>query len=188
MNYILDLIKEDIAIKSRILNNQSFLQNLKEIIDIINKAFGNGGKILIAGNGGSAADAQHFTAEIVGKFEKQRKAYPAIALTTNSSILTALSNDYGFDTVFSRQIEALAERKDIFIGISTSGKSANLIKAVEAAKKKGVFTICLLGKNGGELKNLADKVLVVPSEETPRIQEAHLMLLHIICQEIEKNF
>ena len=181
-------IEESIETKNKISNSPKILDELKLIVLEINECLRQGGKILLAGNGGSAADAQHFASEIVGRFKKERKGYPAIALTTDSSILTAWSNDYGFDTIFSRQIEALGREGDIFFGISTSGNSKNIIEAVKKAKELGVINVCLLGKDGGKLKDLTDFSVVVPSVNTPIIQECHIMLIHIICEEVEKQF
>lgn len=180
--------QEAIDLKIELMSNKDFNTKLTQIIFLLKKAFSNGNKLLTAGNGGSAADAQHFSAEIVGRYKKERKGYPAIALTTDSSILTAWSNDYNFDTVFSRQIEALGQPDDIFFGLSTSGMSQNIINAINVAKQKNIFTICLLGKNGGELKNHCDLSIIVPSNNTPRIQEIHTMIIHIICEEIENVF
>ena len=146
-----------------------------------------GQKILIMGNGGSAADAQHFAAEMVGRFLLERRALPAIALTTDTSILTAIGNDYGFDDIFKRQVEALAKPDDVLIGISTSGNSKNIKRAFAAGKNLGVKTIGLLGRDGGEIASLADLYLTVPSLETPRIQEAHLVMIHILCDLVEKG-
>lgn len=181
-------IKDAIKIKNEIIQNQSVLDQLNQIIKKLNDCLQQGKKILIAGNGGSAADAQHFAAEIVGRYQQERKGYPAIALTTNTSVLTSLANDYGYDQVFSKQLEALANQGDIFFAISTSGNSGNLIQAIKKAKEIGIQTIALLGKTGGQLKTLADLSLIIPASETPRIQEIHILLIHIICQEIEKNF
>ena len=150
-------------------------------------ALQKGHKVLTMGNGGSAADAQHFAAEMVGRFLMERKALPAIALTTDTSILTAVSNDYGFDDVFKRQVEALAEPGDVLIGISTSGNSKNIKRAFAAGKNLGAKTIGLLGRDGGEIASLADLDLTVPSLETPRIQEAHLFMIHILCDLVEKG-
>jgi D-sedoheptulose 7-phosphate isomerase len=144
-------------------------------------------KLLIMGNGGSAADAQHFAAEMVGRFLMERKALPAIALTTDTSILTAVGNDYGFDEIFKRQVEALAGPGDVLIGISTSGNSLNIKRAFEAGKKIGAGTIGLLGRNGGEIGPMVDLNLTVPSFETPRIQETHLIIIHILCDLVEKG-
>ena len=146
-----------------------------------------GQKILIMGNGGSAADAQHFAAEMVGRFLLERRALAAIALTTDTSILTAVGNDYGFDDIFKRQVEALAKPDDVLIGISTSGNSKNIKRAFAAGKNLGVKTIGLLGRDGGEIASLADLDLTVPSLETPRIQEAHLVMIHILCDLVEKR-
>ena len=146
-----------------------------------------GHKILIMGNGGSAADAQHFAAEMVGRFLLERRALAAIALTTDTSILTAVGNDYGFDDIFKRQVEALAKPDDVLIGISTSGNSKNIKRAFAAGKNLGVKTIGLLGRDGGEIASLADLDLTVPSLETPRIQEAHLVIIHILCDLVEKG-
>ncbi len=144
-----------------------------------------GGKILIAGNGGSAADSQHIAAELVGKFYLDRPALAAIALTTDSSNLTALGNDIGFENVFARQVEALGAEGDVFLGISTSGASANLVNALKAAKAKGLKTAGLLGRGGGAMMGLCDIAIVIPSDDTPRIQEAHITLAHLVCERIE---
>jgi len=150
-------------------------------------ALRNGKKILLMGNGGSAADAQHFAAEMVGRFLMERKALPAIALTTDTSILTAVGNDYGFDEIFKRQVEALAEPGDVVFGISTSGKSVNVKRAIDAGKNIGTKTLGLLGCDGGDIASVVDLHLTVPSSETPRIQEAHLVIIHIICDLVEKG-
>jgi D-sedoheptulose 7-phosphate isomerase len=147
----------------------------------------SGNKILICGNGGSAADAQHFAAELVGRFEKERKGLPAIAFTTDTSILTALGNDYGYDIVFSRQVEALGVPGDTLIGISTSGNSSNVILAVESAKNIGVQTIGLLGRDGGEIAGLVDRAVIVPHSITAHIQETHIFILHFWAALIEKE-
>lgn len=177
--------RESIDLQNAILRDEGLLRVLQESIDSIIDCFKGGGKLLIAGNGGSAADAQHFAAEMVVRFKKERRALPALALTVDSSVITAASNDYSFDTVFSRQIEAFGERGDIFFGISTSGNSDNLIAAVNTAREAGMRSICLLGKGGGSLKDVCDKAFIVPSDNVPRIQETHEMLFHIICEEVE---
>lgn len=153
---------------------------------LIAKKLKNGNKVLICGNGGSAADSQHFAAEIVGRFEKERKGYAAIALTTDTSALTAIGNDYGFEKVFSRQVEALGEKGDILIGISTSGNSPNVIEAVKVAKKMGLFTVGFLGRDGGKLKDLVDYPFIVKHTNTARIQEVHLTLEHVLCKIIDE--
>ncbi len=147
-----------------------------------------GGKLLIFGCGGSAADAQHISAELIGRFRSERIPLPAIALTTNTSILTALSNDYSFDIVFARQVEALAKEEDIAIGISTSGKSKSVVEGIRTAKEKGVFTIALTGGDGGELAKVAEEVFVVPSFNTPLIQTMHLIIGHLFCELVDAHF
>jgi len=146
----------------------------------------SGGTVFICGNGGSAADAQHIAAELVGRFLIDRKPLPAVALTTDTSILTAVGNDFGFDTVFERQIDALGRKGDVLLGISTSGNSENVVKAVVKAKEKGLLTVAFLGKDGGKLKEIVDFPVVVKSFSTPRIQEVHLTLGHVMCDFIEK--
>lgn len=147
----------------------------------------NGGKILIMGNGGSAADSQHIAAEIVGRYKKERKGMPAIALTTDTSILTSVGNDYGYDYIFARQIEALCRPEDLVIGITTSGNSANVVRAIEAAKAIGATTVGLTGGTGGKLKDLCDFSLVMPSSVTARIQEAHIFVGHSLCEILESD-
>ena len=160
---------------------------IAETVDLLAGAFRAGNKLLVMGNGGSAADAQHLAAEIVGRFKMERRALPAIALTTDSSILTAIGNDYGFDAVFTRQIEALAAPGDVVIGISTSGTSRNVSTALELARTRGCRTVGLLGRDGGAIAGLVDLPLVVPSCETPRIQEGHITIIHIICDLLEQE-
>jgi D-sedoheptulose 7-phosphate isomerase len=165
-----------------------FEENSKLIVDIagyIAASLVKGGKILICGNGGSAADAQHMAAEFVGRFKLERPALPAIALTTDTSILTAVSNDYNFKDIFKRQIKALGKEGDILIAISTSGKSKNIIEAIEAAKEKNMLTVGLTGKKGLPMLDVCDYVLHVPSDETPLIQEIHISALHIICELVD---
>lgn len=151
------------------------------------ETFQIGNKLLIMGNGGSAADAQHFAGEIVSRFRIERPGLPAIALSTDSSIMTAIGNDYGFDRVFSRQVEALASPGDAVIGISTSGNSPNVRKALEVARQAGCSTIGLLGRDGGSIKDLCDIPLIIPSDDTPRIQEGHITVIHILCDLIEQG-
>nr|XP_047124220.1 phosphoheptose isomerase-like [Hydra vulgaris] len=148
----------------------------------------NGGKLLIAGNGGSASDAQHFSGELMAKFSEERKPLPAIALHCDTSSLTAWSNDYSFHSFYERAVDGLGKIGDIFFAISTSGNSKNIINAAIMSKKKGLYVIGLLGKNGGELKNYCDLFLTVPSNQTPRIQESHILVIHIICQLIDNAF
>jgi D-sedoheptulose 7-phosphate isomerase len=159
---------------------------IAEMSSLISATLTNGNKLLVMGNGGSAADSQHFVAEIVGRFKMERKALPAVALTTDTSILTAIGNDYGFESIFSRQVEALAAPGDVVIGLSTSGNSPNVLKALTAARERGCRTVGLLGKDGGSIKAACDLALVVPSTDTPRIQEGHITVIHIVCDLVEK--
>ena len=154
---------------------------------VITTALANGGQVLSFGNGGSATDAQHLAGELVGRFLKERRALPAVALTTDAGILTALGNDYGFDAVFVRQIEALGRRGDVAVGITTSGTSPNVTRALVAARERGLTTIALTGRDGGETGRVADVHLNVPSTSTPRVQEVHRTILHVLCELIEKE-
>jgi len=158
-----------------------------QLVELIIEAYRGGKKLLVMGNGGSAGDAQHFAAEMVGRFKLERKALPAVALTTDTSILTAVGNDYGFERVFSRQVEALAEAGDVVVGISTSGNSPNVQLALEEANGRGCRTVALVGRDGGTLKGVAELSLVVPSHNTPRIQETHITLIHIVCDLVERR-
>lgn len=178
--------KESIALHEAVLADKAALDALRECVDLVTACLKRGNKLLIAGNGGSAADAQHMAAELVGKFLKERKPFAALALTTDSSVLTSWSNDVSFGTVFARQLEALGKPGDVFVGISTSGNSANLVEAVAKAKSLGIASVCLLGKGGGKLKDLCDKAVVVPSDSVPRVQEVHELMFHIICEEVER--
>ncbi len=163
-------------------------KSIQDAIEKIISCFENGNKIIIFGNGGSAADSQHFAAEFMGRFLLERQSLPAISLTTDTSILTALGNDYSFDTIFSRQCESLVQKNDIVFGISTSGNSTNIINGFNAAKNCGGMTIGLLGSDGGELNKISDLSIVVPSDSTPRIQESQRVILHIICEIVEEHF
>jgi D-sedoheptulose 7-phosphate isomerase len=169
------------------LVSQYLVQDIDRSCSLIVDALQSGKKILVMGNGGSAADAQHMAAEFVGRFLLERKALPAIALTTDTSILTAVGNDYGFDEIFKRQVEALARPGDVVIGISTSGHSNNVFHALTAANEIGCKTIGLLGRDGGNIAGIVDVNLTVPVQETPRIQEAHLTIIHILCDLVERN-
>jgi D-sedoheptulose 7-phosphate isomerase len=160
---------------------------IAEMVKVMVDTFKNGGKLLVMGNGGSAADAQHFVAEIVGRFKMERRGLPAIALSTDTSILTAIGNDYGFDRVFRRQVEALAVAGDLIVGISTSGNSPNIMQALELAREKGCRTVGLLGRDGGVIKDVCDLALVVPTNDTPRVQEGHITIIHIVCDLLEKT-
>lgn len=182
---IKDLIRDSIAVKEELLKDQAGV--IEKAALMLIEALRNGGKALVFGNGGSAADSQHIAAELVGRFRRERRPIAAMALTTNTSTITALANDYGYDTTFSRQIEALGQKQDVAIGISTSGKSKNVIEAVKKARSLGLKTIGLLGGDGGILKKECDLAIVVSSRDTPRIQESHLMIGHIICEIVEEE-
>ncbi|MGD0585706.1 MAG: D-sedoheptulose 7-phosphate isomerase [Oryzomonas sp.] len=161
-------------------------QLIAEMAGMLTDTLKGGGKLLVMGNGGSAADAQHFAAEIVGRFKLERRALPAVSLTTDTSILTAIGNDYGFEAVFSRQVEALAAPGDMVVGISTSGNSPNVLKAFQLARERGCRIVGLLGRDGGSIKGACNLALVVPSDDTPRIQEGHITIIHIVCDLVEK--
>ena len=164
-----------------------FADPIGKAAEAIIAAYRRGGKLLVMGNGGSAADAQHFAAELVGRYRRERRALPAIALTTDTSILTSVSNDYGYTEVFRRQVEAHAAAGDVVVGISTSGNSENVARALALAREMGAVTIVLGGGDGGSLKAMADIALIVPSAETPRIQEAHITIIHILCDVVEAS-
>ncbi len=194
-----DTVKEYKIMKETIIKElyeninttKSLSKNYSDIIinasKIIIDCYRNGGKLILIGNGGSAADAQHIAAEFIGRFKLERSPLPAIAMTTNTSILTALANDYGYDTVFSRQLEALACNKDVIIVITTSGNSPNILKAINVAKSKNIKVIGMTGRTGGKVKDLTDIIIMIPSDNTPRIQEAHITIGHIICDIVEKS-
>lgn len=182
---IVKILKESIALKEKII--ESKVDKIIEAANAINACFKNNGKIILFGNGGSAADCQHIAAELVGRFKKERKPLAAIALTTDTSILTAIANDYKFDNIFARQVEALGNKNDVAIGISTSGNSQNIIEAIITAKNKGLKTIALTGDGGGKIKPFSDILIDIPSTNTPRIQEAHIVIAHIICELVENN-
>lgn len=180
-------LAEASAVNESIAKNQC--EQIARIAKCIVDALKKGGKVVIFGNGGSAADAQHIAGELVGTFlDRKRRALPAIALNTNTSILTALANDFGYETVFSRQVEALVQRGDVAIGLSTSGKSPNVVLALKVAREKGAATIAFTGCGGGSLTTAVDYCFVVPSNSTPRIQEAHITVAHIVCELIEREF
>ncbi|MFH1645793.1 MAG: D-sedoheptulose 7-phosphate isomerase [Candidatus Omnitrophota bacterium] len=180
-----DIIKESIKVKESVQKMLS--SDIKTVSGMIANSLKKNGKVILFGNGGSAADSQHIAAEFVGRFKLERQALPSIALTTNSSVLTSIANDYGYDETFSRQIEGLASKDDIVIAISTSGNARNVIMGVLEAKKLGIKTIALTGSGGGELATISDIALVVPSSNTARIQEAHILIGHIICEIVEEK-
>jgi len=176
---------ESIQAKKRIVEQE--MPTLVRIVEAISRALREGKKVLVFGNGGSAADSQHITAELVSRFRRERRAMAAIALTTDSSILTAIGNDYGFEEVFARQVEALGQAGDVALAISTSGNSPNVLRAIQKAKAMGMKTIGFTGQQGGKLKDAVDICFRVPSNSTPRIQEAHITIAHAICEVIEAD-
>lgn len=160
---------------------------IQSIADRMAQVFAAGGRVFACGNGGSAADAQHFAAELTGRYQAERRGYPAIALTTDTSALTAIGNDYGFEQVYARQLESLARSDDLLVVMSTSGNSSNVVKAVEYAKANGIYTVGLLGKDGGVLKDMVDEAIVIGVVHTGRIQEAHILILHLLCEQFEPS-
>ncbi len=177
-------INEHIAVLQQI---ESLCHPIQEVIELIDAAFKQKKKVMSCGNGGSASDSQHFASELTGRFEMDRKGYPAFSLTTDTSALTAIGNDYGFNRVFARQVESIGHEGDVLLVISTSGNSANLIETVSQAKKQNIKTIGLLGRDGGKLGQLVDVPIIVSGERTSRIQEAHIFVLHFICQYFERG-
>ncbi len=185
-NRIKEIFEQSIDVKKAALEKNS--DAIQAAVLALTHSLKSGGKILIFGNGGSAADSQHIAAEFIGRFQKERRALAAIALTTDTSALTALGNDYSFDIIFSRQIEALGKKGDVAIGISTSGNSKNVVEAIKKAKQQELVTITLTGNDGGALAVLSDIKLIVPSKVTARIQESHLTIAHTICELVEDEF
>jgi D-sedoheptulose 7-phosphate isomerase len=181
-----DRIKRSIELKEMLLKDEHFQGQIMQVALRIVESLERGGKVFFLGNGGSAADSQHLAAEFTGRFLKERRALPALALSVNTSSLTAIGNDYGFDIVFARQLEALGKEGDVAVGLSTSGNSPNVIRALEAANSKSIFSVALTGKSGGTLKNIANCTICIPSDETPRIQECHILTGHLICEVVEE--
>ena len=188
MEQIKKIITSSVQVKKDILQNEDLLKTVEDCIAVIVKAFKNGNKVLFCGNGGSAADAQHLAAEFSGRFYTDRDALPAEALHCNTSYITAVANDYSYDVIYSRLIKGIGNKGDVLVGLSTSGNSKNIFNAFEAAKEKGMITIAFTGATGGSLKSLSDHLINVPSTDTPRIQESHIMLGHIICQLVEAEY
>jgi D-sedoheptulose 7-phosphate isomerase len=184
---IINQIEKSIETKQAILSNPDLINLIDKAATVIIEAYKNGKKTLLGGNGGSAADAQHIAGEFVSKFNFNRPGLPSIALNTDTSILTAIGNDYGYDKLFARQVQAQGVKGDVFLAISTSGNSRNLVEALKTCKEKVIFSIGLTGINGGEMAELCDICIKVPSNETPRIQESHILIGHIICCIVEEN-
>jgi D-sedoheptulose 7-phosphate isomerase len=179
-------LQDDIKVKEKMLNDSRFLEEVGLIADTVIQSLRRGGCLFFAGNGGSAADAQHLAAELVGRYKRERRGFNAEALTVDTSILTSLSNDYDFNYIYERQLEGKARSGDVFFGFSTSGNSLNILKAAEYARKNGILVVGFTGKGGGKLAGLCDHLLAVPSDDTPHIQEAHITLGHILCDLIEE--
>ena len=180
-------IQDSIDVKRRLFGNEELLKNVEGLTDEIVNAVQNGNKLVLCGNGGSASDALHFAGEIVGRFQKERSAWPAVVLNADVATMTAIANDYGYDDVFARQAEGHVRSGDVFIGISTSGNSENVLRAAKVAKEKGAVTAALLGKDGGKVKEAVDYPVVVPCDVTARVQESHIMLIHIMCEIAEEK-
>jgi D-sedoheptulose 7-phosphate isomerase len=188
MEKIKNIIQASIDVKQQVLQSQELLTTVSKVVEVITFSLKSEGRIYFCGNGGSAADAQHLAAEFSGRFYTDRKALPAEALHCNTSYLTAVGNDYGFDLVYSRLIDGIGNKGDVLIGLSTSGNSANIVKAFEVAKQKGMITVGFTGAAGGTMKPLCDHLINIPSKDTPRIQESHIMIGHIICQLVEEKY
>lgn len=187
MDSIKNIIHNSIAVKQQIVEDGQLLDTIQKVVAVVTSSFKNKNKVLFCGYGGSAADAQHLAAEFSGRFYKDRKALPSEALHCNTSYLTAVANDYSYDAIYSRIIDGIGEEGDVLIGLSTSGNSANIVKAFEMARKKGMITIGFTGTTGGVMKAWSDHLINVPSTDTPRIQESHIMIGHIVCQLVEEN-
>lgn len=182
------IIQASISVKAKILEDASITNRIAEVVSVVVDALRNGHRLYFCGNGGSAADAQHLAAELSGRFYTDRKALPAEALHCNTSYLTAVANDYSFDVIYARLVSGIAESGDVLLGFSTSGNSRNIINAFEVAREKEVVTIGFTGAQGGQLKPLSDHLFNVPATDTPRIQEAHIMIGHIICELVEEQY
>src|SRR6266404_4190599 len=187
MSKIKEIILDSIHVKQQLLQNEKLLSSIEKIVEIIVTAFRNGKRVYFCGNGGSAADAQHLAAEFSGRFYTDRKALPAEALHCNTSYLTAVANDYGYDVVYSRMIDGIGQKGDVLVGLSTSGNSANIVRAFETAREKGMITVGFTGITGGQMKPVSDHLINIPSTDTPRIQESHILVGHIICQLVEEK-
>ena len=185
---IKEIIKDSIDVKASILADEEMLLKVQQTVKVITQAFRQGNRVYFCGNGGSAADAQHLAAEFSGRFYLNRQALPAEALHCNSSYLTAVANDYSFDVVYERLVQGIMQKGDVLVGLSTSGNSANIVKAFEAGQEKGIITIGFTGQTGGILKTSSDYLFNIPATDTPRIQETHILLGHIICQLVEEAY
>jgi D-sedoheptulose 7-phosphate isomerase len=187
MQQIKDIIQASIDVKQQVLENEELVSTIEKVAEVIVTSLQNKGRIYFCGNGGSAADAQHLAAEFSGRFYTDRRALPAEALHCNTSYLTAVANDYSFDVVYARLIEGIGNKGDVLVGLSTSGNSGNIVKAFEAANEKGITTVGFTGYTGGTMKACSDYLINIPSTDTPRIQESHILIGHIICQLVEEK-
>lgn len=185
---IKNIISESVAVKNKVLQDEKLISTIEKITEAIVHALKNGNRIYFCGNGGSAADAQHLAAEFSGRFYTDREALPAEALHCNTSYLTAVANDYSYDVVYARLIKGIAHEGDVLVGLSTSGNSKNILHAFETAREKKVLTVGFTGDTGGKMKDLSDYLINVPSKDTPRIQESHILIGHIICQLVEEKY
>ena len=185
---IKDIVRESIAVKTMVLNDTGLVASVGQIVDLVVDRFRAGNHLYFCGNGGSAADAQHLAAEFSGRFYIDREALPSEALHSNTSYMTAVANDYSYDLIYSRLIRGIGKKGDILVGMSTSGNSTNILQAFETAREKGITTIGMTGEGGGKLLPLCDHLIDIPSRNTPRIQEAHMLLGHIICQLVEEKY
>lgn len=188
MEQIKNIIQASIDVKQQVLQSEELLSTIEKVVDIITRSLQGSGKIYFCGNGGSAADAQHLAAEFSGRFYTDRKALPAEALHCNTSYLTAVANDYSFDVIYARLIDGIGVNGDVLVGLSTSGNSGNIVKAFEVAREKRIITVGFTGLSGGTMKSLSDYLIDVPSNDTPRIQESHILIGHIICQLVEEKY
>ena len=188
MEQIKNIIQASIDVKQQVLQSEELLSTIEKVVEVITQSLQNNGRIYFCGNGGSAADAQHLAAEFSGRFYTDRKALPAEALHCNTSYLTAVANDYSFDVIYARLIDGIGVKGDVLVGLSTSGNSGNIVKAFEVAKEKGIITVGFTGLSGGTMKSLSDHLINIPSTDTPRIQESHILVGHIICQLVEEKY
>ena len=185
---IRQIIQASIDTKQQVLNDEQLMSTVEQLVNVITAAFKNGKRVYFCGNGGSAADAQHLAAEFSGRFYTDRKALPAEALHVNTSYLTAVANDYSYEVIYSRLVEGIGQEGDVLVGLSTSGNSANIIKAFEVARKIKMITVGFTGETGGKMKELSDYLVNIPSKDTPRIQESHITIGHIVCQLVEEKY
>jgi D-sedoheptulose 7-phosphate isomerase len=188
MQQIKNIIQASIDVKQQVLQDEQLISTIEKIVQVITTSLQNNGRIYFCGNGGSAADAQHLAAEFSGRFYTDRRALPAEALHCNTSYLTAVANDYSYDVIYARLIDGIGNKGDVLIGLSTSGNSGNIVKAFEIAREKGIITVGFTGMSGGTMKSLSNYLINVPSTDTPRIQESHILIGHIICQLVEEKY